>query len=523
MLPRSTLDVNVADLAYLMSRSLDEQARQRAIVRARNYHDGRQFVRLTERLREFLRDVPGAQDADCLRLNICRTVVAAVTERLLVRRFSCADADMSAWSWTVWQANRMDVGQDDAHEGAIRDGEAFVLVSWDNARRIPRLAVHPRYIDVDLEDEHGTAMMTLRQRLTYSGGEAGAGWGCRAHYPDDDPGQPMERATKIWTQEYRERGQRRARRRMTVYYPDRVEKYVMGGDWQPITDDPAEPWPIPWRDRNGQPLGIPLVHLRNQGMRCEAWDAIPLQNGINKLLIDLMSASDETAFRIFYALGFIPTTDGAAPKPDKSNWWKLQPGQIVGTTRPASEASFGAIEGADLQNLLAPINQFILWAAMATDTPPSRFIATAQVAAEGTLKQQNEPLINKCRKRQALLGNGWEDVLALARRLHNTFGPGPTLDEAALIACEWEPAETRDEEVHVKSVALKRDKLSIPVEQAWREVGYSEEEIAQMQQSPEYAARLALISLGGATQPTQPTQPQMPMPMMPPGDRRGGN
>lgn len=489
---------NLADLAYLISASLDEQARQAAIVRARNYHDGRQFVRLTDRLRQFLRDVPGAQDSDCLRLNICRTVVQAVIERLLVQHFLCADDATAAWAWQIWQVNRMDVGQDEIHEATIRDGEAFVLVSWNNATSTPRFVPHPRYTAMETETEHGTSMATTALQRAYAG-EAGEGAGCMASYPDDDLSQPMERASKRWTEEYRDaQGRRKARQRLTVYYPDRVEKYVLGGSWQPITDSPDEPWPIPWLARDGTALGIPVIHFRNQGLRCEAWDAIPLQNAINKLLIDLMSASDETAFRIFYALGFVPTTDGAPPKADQSNWWKLRPGEIVGTSRAASEAAFGAVDGADLRTLMEPLNQLIYYAAMVTDTPVSRFITTAQVAAEGTLKQQEAPLINKIRKRQSLLGNGWEDVLTMARRLHNVFSAAPALDETALISCAWEPAETRDEAAHIASVALKREKLAIPVEQAWREAGYSEEQIVQMQQSPEYQARLALMSLGAS-------------------------
>lgn len=495
MLPRSDLDVNPADLAHLMALSADEAARQRAIVRARRYHAGEQFVRLTDRLRSFLRDTRGGQDSDYLRLNVTRTVVQAVIERLLVKSFASADPELSRWAWDVWQRNRMDVAQDELHEMVIRDGEAFVLVSWDNHAGIPRFVPHPRWTDVSL-DQQGT---TLRTSEDLAGQVVGDGFGCRAFYPDDDLSQPMSYATKRWVETRIVNGKLKSRRRLTVYHPDRVEKYeLVGSGARPIQDPGDSSWPLSWVDRRGQPLGIPVIHFRNAGLQCEAWEAIPLQNAINKLLVDLLTASDETAFRIFYALGFIPTTDGEKPRADRSNWWKLQPGQIVGTSKPASETTFGAVDGADLQNLIAPLERLIIWTAMVTDTPVSRFIVTGQVAAEGTLKQQEGPLVNKVRKRQALIGNGWEDCLYLGRRLHNTFSTGPAFDEAALLSTAWEPAETRDELEMLEGLALKREKLQMPIEEIWREAGYSEEQIARMQQSPEYQARLALLSLGGA-------------------------
>lgn len=499
MLPRSNLDINLADLALLTDLSADEAARQRAIQRARNYHAGHQLVRLTDRLRSFLKDVRGGQDSDFLRLNVARTVTTAVTERLIVTGLQGADPALQQWAWRVWQRNRLDVGQDELHEMTVRDGEAFVLVSWDNARGMPRLVPHPRYTDAHLDDPRmGSAIRAADdpQRLV------GDGVGCKAFYPDDDLSMPMEYATKRWVERRWVGGKLQVRQRLTLYRPHQVEKYELRGrGLEPIKDDPAEPWPIPWVDQAGQPLGIPVIHVRNAGLQCEAWEAIPLQNAINKLLVDLLTAADETAFRIFYALGFIPTTDGEKPRSDKSNWWRLQPGQIVGTTKAANEAEFGAVDGADIQNLITPIKELIGWTAMVTDTPVSRFIATAQVAAEGTLKQQEGPLVNKVRKRQTLIGNGWEDALLLGARLHNLYGPqGRPLvtDAEELLQTSWAPAETRDETAHIEAVALKREKLAIPVEQAWREAGYSEEQIATMRESPEYQARLALISLGSS-------------------------
>ena len=67
--------------------------------------------------------------------------------------------------------------------------------------------------------------------------------------------------------------------------------------------------------------------------------------------------------------------------------------------------------------------------------------------------------------------------------------------------CLWEPAETRDEKAHVEMIALKVEKLKIPLEMAWEEAGYSQEQIQRMLETEVYQARqsmreLAKVGLG---------------------------
>ncbi len=227
---------NPTELAFLMDMADDERARQTAIIRARNYHEGRQFVKLTPRLREFLRDVETSNDSDLLRLNVCRTPSQAVLERLLVKAFTCNEKTFATTAWEWWQHNRMDMHQGEAHERTIVDGEAFVIVSWDNATKKPRFIPHPRYTDA--------AAQTLDSLM---GPAAGDNFGCKAFYQDDDYSQPMEYATKRWTQVYRENGRRHTRQRLTVYYPDRIEKYELVGSIPTKYQDPGDAtWPLPW-------------------------------------------------------------------------------------------------------------------------------------------------------------------------------------------------------------------------------------------------------------------------------------
>lgn len=92
-------------------------------------------------------------------------------------------------------------------------------------------------------------------------------------------------------------------------------------------------------------------------------------------------------------------------------------------------------------------------------------------------------------------GNSWEDVFAIARRLQNLYGV-EEINESTGLETSWSPLEPRDEGVHMETLALKREKLSVPLEQIWKEAGYSPEDIAQMQASDEYKSRLAMMQMG---------------------------
>jgi len=489
MFPPFVLTPSPEALAHLASVSDMESAIQHDILTARDYHVGAQFVALTDRLRMFLggNSSDSMRDADRLRLNICRIVTNAVTERLFVRGFETDEVGtpgeapngtpqtvkpLAAWAWQVWQKNKMDSKQRAVHLAACRDGEAFVIVDWDGRVGRPRFTPHERFVDT-----------SLANRLTTPDTAAHIGEGCRAFYRNDDPDQDLLFVTKQWVEVMYPAGLRRERRRLTVYYPDRIEKYAgRPGAWQRTMDEGDAGWPIRWVDTRGAPLGCPVAHFRSTaGM--EAAEAWPLQNAINKELVDLLAASDMTAFRLILAFGWQPVDSDGNPL-------TIEAGTILGTTNPQGSAQ--VIDGADLSNIITVIDSLIIKAALATDTPTDRFIATRQIRSEGSQKEGQEPLVNKVRARQSDLGDGWERCLEVARRLENTFGRGG-LDEGVLLQAQWEPAQSRDEDAELAQAA-KKQSLGIPARQIWKELGYDDALIAVWEaerQAQEQADRAA--------------------------------
>ncbi len=451
---------NQLDLSYLKFLTDVQVAQQKAVVKARKYYDGEHTVFLTERLKEFLH----ADELDVtFRLNIYRVVIEAVIERLIITSIDCGDQKLKEWAAAVFAANHLDIQADDVHEMAVRDGQAFVIVDWDVENKRARFTPHPLWTDSSAGD-------------TVLGG-----FGCDMVYPDNDPSQPPKYAIKRWVESL---GAGLPQQRATFYYPDRIEKLVYGATGWVATQDPTDAsWPLPWVGQDSRPLGIPVIHFKNRGLRCEGWDAIPPQDALNKTLIDLLAAADTTAFRILVALGFMPTSDGKDLKADGSNALRVRPGGFIGTPKKPGEASVDAIEAADLTQLRELVKDWITDAAIVTNTPVSRFQITGQVAAEGTLKEQEEPLLAKVRSRQKLFGSAWESCFSIARRLQNTFGAGG-LNEEPAFSVQWADAQTRTDKERQDEWKVKKE-MGIPRRQLWSEMGYPPEKVQEMLDDPE--------------------------------------
>jgi len=480
MLQRRPQSIDPATLAQITALAQDDIEYQTDLAQQRDYYEGRQFIALTDRLRAFLGGNIGVTSKDFkrVRLNIFRTVINAVVERLIVSKITTDEQGVEApltneqgqvvtdahgqpqagvvkptavWAGRTWLHNRMDARQRTIYEMTLRDSEAFVLVAWDDAQQVARFTLHPRYIDEGVTKQNG--------------------YGCLAVYANNDPEQPLLFVAKRWVETTYPQGSRVDTQRMTVYFPDRIEKYRgMPNSWEPSPDAGDPSWPIPWKDpHTGDPLGIPIVHFRSTA-GFEAGEAVGPQNAINKTMIDLLAAADLTAFQILIAMGWDPVDADGNPLP-------IEPGSWMGTTN--KDGKVVVVPGADLTNISEQVYNWIQWAAMATDTPVARFITSKMIAAEGTQKQQDGPLLHKLRTRQSELSIGISDLFVVARRMHNAFFSAPRLDTEVTLTAEWEPLEARDEDAELARAVIKVTSLGVPVEQVQSEIGYTEVQIMQ--------------------------------------------
>jgi hypothetical protein len=448
---------DAVQMSYLAWLADEDATRQANYTAYRDYYDGDHDTQLTARQRAYLELKAGVE----FNTNYCPIVVDALARRLNVTGFECDTQADTLKEW--WQHSRMDAVQKVAHLSACRDGDSYVMVEWDNEQARPRFTAE----------------------LAYNGTE-----GVKVHYSRERRGV-IDFASKRWN--VQAAGQTGTTRRLNLYYPDRIEKYIsqsgaFEGNWQPYQDTGDGNWPIPWRDGAGRPLGVPVVHFRNndQGYdygTSELKKVLPLQNALNKSIIDLLGAADTTAFRNYVMLGDDPTG------------LKVSPGSWIYSTRPPGGeegVSVQVLPGEDMRPLIALKDSFAVEIARVTETPLSSFQLSGQVAAEGTLKQQESGLVARCVDRQVAFGNAWEDALYLARRLWNTYGPGG-LDETEDIDTQWSDAQTRNETEFMAGLTAK-SAMGVPQEQLWRELGYDEQQIADWVKAKEASAAQAMLN-----------------------------
>lgn len=485
---------NPVDQAYLQWLVSEEQGYQEKVKQYREYYDGEQATQLTARQRAYLELKAGQE----FNVNYCPVVVDSLAERLNVTGFevsdlvdavqtatrSAGDADggdaeapgqseaeyQQALMWQWWNQNRMDAKQGIVHTASGRDGTTYVMASWDNDEQRPVLTHEPYCVD---------------------------GIGTKLHVADD--GTPLF-ASKRWIEDARP-GVAKVRR-LNIYHPDRIERYysaseIAEGAWQPYMEE-GQAWPQWWTATGteaGEPLGVPVFPFINKDQgyqhgQSELEDAIPIQNVINKIMIDLLATADSNAFRILYKLG------GADPSA-----LVIGPGGIMYDSKGPNDeggVQIGAIEGSSLDQFINLVDTATIMIARVTRTPLSAFqLAGGNRPAADTLQEMDNGLVVKGGKAQVTLGNAWEDVMGMCRKLHNTFGqvrPGYRRLAALPISTRWAELTQRDEVQHMTELEAKK-RLGVPLETIWFEMGYSAEQIAEMKGSDEYKARLAGMQL----------------------------
>jgi hypothetical protein len=222
------------------------------------------------------------------------------------------------------------------------------------------------------------------------------------------------------------------------------------------------------------PFGIvPVFHFANNadlGLlgRSELEAAIPVQDGLNKSVLDMLVAMEFSAYRQRWAAGIEIEYDqeGKVIAPFKAGidhlWISENP-----------QARFGDFDAAQLEQFLKVKDSFRVDMASVTGTPLHYFLQTAGDFPSGeSLKKAETRFLAKVRDRQDNFGQVWADVMAFALMIEG-HGRGVSL------ITEWEdPAPMSDREV-LENILLKKQ-IGLPVEQALMEAGYGAADVDGM-------------------------------------------
>jgi hypothetical protein len=382
--------------------------------------------------------------------NYMGLVVDSMVERQIIEGFRIGKnlaGDMPTWD--IWQANRLDAVSDQVLLEAAIGGCSFLLVAPPEIEGGNPLifAEHPTQATVDYEPGSGR-----RRRAA---------------------------GLKVWVDDWT--GSHMA----TLYQPDGIYKFQspasqngmapMDPRWEP-REVPGETWPAP------NPLGVvPLVEVANNprmltGGVSELADVIVVQDRIIKTIADRLVTQDFGAFPQKWAKGY-PETDA------DGNPNTIDIGRNRMITSDAAETAFGQFEAASLDPYSGAKREDVKDIASRTRTPAQYLLGEMSNVNGETLKASESGLVSKVRQRNRTAGEGFEDVMGLARRAKGlTRGP-------EMIETKWRNPEYRTEGELVDSL-VKMSGLGVPNEALWERWGASEIEIARWKQQATAQAQL---------------------------------
>lgn len=391
--------------------------------------------------------------------NWCPIVVEAPNERLQVVGFRYGEPAADEDAHRIWQANGLDAGSGLLHREALIHGGGAVTIWGDGPdERTPRVTVeHPDQVYV------ATASDDPRRRLA---------------------------ALKVWTDEWT--GNDFA----TLYLPGGLFKFegsMTTGVWTP-RELRSEDWPLP------NPLGVvPVVPFYNDrrmltGGRSELRDAVPVQDAINKLTMDLIIASEFSSIRQRWATGMEVPTDPTTNEPIEP--WEAAVRRLWIAEDP--DTRFGEFGVTDLSNIVTAIRHFVNNLSSKTRTPPHYLTDNSSAGLSGeSIKAAETGLVSKVRSKMTEFGESWEEVLRLAFAVIGDDRSG-VFDSETI----WADPESRTESEHIDAVGKKVALLGIPRRQAWEDADYTPAQIARME------AMLADDVLLQGLLAQDPTQPQ---------------
>lgn len=429
-------------------------ARQPTLQRLQDYYDGKHRLAFTS---QKFREAFGGMFA-AFSDNWCPLVVDAVEERLNVQGFRHGidpKADQDAWQ--IWQRNGLDAASQLAHSGALIGGDSYAIV-WGDGDGQPV---------VSIESSRDVV-------VAYA------------------PGDRTKRIAAL--KEWQDNDGKHA----VLFTPDLVYKYEKNegttGEWRP-DPGPGEVWPL------SNPLGIvPVVPLINRPSLTSDYgvsefiNVIPMQDAVNKLLADMLVASEFIAFPQRYVTGL--------ELDEQPNGQVKPPFQIAIDKLLVAEdpnAKFGTLTAGDLQNYVTGIELLVQHVASQTRTPPHYFYLSGNFPSGDAIKSAETGLVAKSRRKMRFFGEAWEEVMRLCFKVLND--PRGDVDDSETI---WADPEYRSE-AELADALIKRSAIGVPRQQLWEDAGYSQTQISRFRAMEAADALDSLLAAPAV--PAVPTEP----------------
>lgn len=411
------------------------------------YYDGDQpTVYLTERLREIFRGVD-----EVFTENWCAVVIDSMLERINYTGFTLTDKTLEDTLKSLLEENEFGLELDDAHSGALVTGEAYFII-WKANEEEP--------ITLDYNDSRWT-------HLFYHGG---------------NPKKPRF-AAKGWTDDS-------GSARLTLYYEDRLEYYSAKKGWSDISSartfqpDPElfvdGTWPANPYSR------VPVFLLKTSRYpKSELKSVIPVQNGVNKLLSDMMVAAEYGAFKQRWVIS----------NSDVQGKIKSAPGEIwdlpAGDSETGGQTQVGEFSSTELSNYLNAISSLSMAIGITTRTPRHYFYNSGGDPSGEALIAMEAPLNKKVTDRIDRFKPSLKHMLSFIAELMGIDLP------VSQITINYEKPESIQPKTQADITKVRIDS-GVPLESALKWEGKSDQEVAEVMKVKKTADQQAQKSLAEA-------------------------
>jgi hypothetical protein len=321
---------------------------------------------------------------------------------------------------------------------------------------------------------------------------------CCIEYESEDSKTTL-RAAKVWYD------LQLGRWRVNVYLPDRILKYAQKNTSDTLAEkDTAFGLVQTMPNQYGQ---VPMFHFPNKVVRrygvSELRDVLPLQNALNKSVMDMLIAMEFASFKQRYIIGLDVEIDPETGQPTDPTYRNFGVDRIMAI--PDLEAKVGQFDATDLSQFLRVQEKF--WASIArvSGTPLHYFFITQGDFPSGeAMKSAEARFVKKIVDRQTAAGNVWEDAMLFALKVEEV-----TVPEDLQVETLWVDAAPKSE-AELADTAVKKKAVGVSRSQILKEMGYDDETVYRMlEESDAYTASQAAMesTLQQKQQNVAPTKP----------------
>lgn len=370
-------------------------------------------------------------------------VVDALADRMQITGFGSTPENLAV-EWTkIWNANNMSVRAGQVEREKFVTGEAYVIVELD-----------PETDDVLIWPQPAHAV--------------------RVHYADDRPGH-IDCAVKRWRDNA-------GYDRLSVYYEDRLEKYRSRAPkaldiatastsafvtvWEPHQDPEDDAWPMPLPVTDTVPV-FPFPNNAGIDYRgtSELADVIPIQDALNKSLMDLLVAMEFAAFPQRYVVNLDMNDEKTAASVDRVMSGISRVLELYG-----ENVSAGEFAAANISQYTQVIDLFDTLISRESKVPVHYLQMTGDFGSGEARRLAEIPFVAKVDDRILADTPAWGDVARYGLRASGTECP------PGAIKVNWAPTSALSEQ-ETLDLAEQKKRVGFSERAVLREMGRDETEI----------------------------------------------